>query len=403
MKVSAILSGEFTAGVRNRGADYFRAGAVHIDYGSPTEVRATVYGTETYAVEIGTEPTEIRTFCECPYFESDGACKHLWATILKAESKGYLSAARHFAGLSEPDGRAHAEPERPVFGWPDGGRATKRADWQRRLEEIENSRARPGTSQVWPERRQLLYVINVGMSRSERRVVLELLTRERKQKGDGWNRLKQLRWEREKIPLLGAGVAARGQALAADVRDEPLLSAAAGARSASTSGVGRGRRLAIRAATRGQRRQRVCADRRVAKGRGADGRRGASADWSRARVHPGQGGPDRRRYTARVAAAAPHRRSYRDCSGGNGRAAGRAVLARLDAAAVPARGTSDHRARGGAGVLPAPVEGAVSRRVEPAGGGAVVRLCGAPRFRREGVAGFLRYGRACLHAAESRG
>src|SRR5206468_6225064 len=29
-------------------------------------------------------------FCSCPFFDSDGPCKHLWATVLAADKAGIL-------------------------------------------------------------------------------------------------------------------------------------------------------------------------------------------------------------------------------------------------------------------------------------------------------------------------
>lgn len=72
-----------------RGEEYFRQGRVKLEKVTPTEVFATVEGTEEYAVELlgaSASSGRGRFFCECPYFEGGNACKHLWATILAADA-----------------------------------------------------------------------------------------------------------------------------------------------------------------------------------------------------------------------------------------------------------------------------------------------------------------------------
>jgi len=36
---------------------------------------------------------ELYVFCDCPYFETEAPCKHIWATILAADQKNYLRGA----------------------------------------------------------------------------------------------------------------------------------------------------------------------------------------------------------------------------------------------------------------------------------------------------------------------
>ena len=64
--------------------------------GSESEVGARVQGARDYYVDITCEDDELNMWCDCPYFDSTGPCKHLWATILAAEAKGYLGAASRF-------------------------------------------------------------------------------------------------------------------------------------------------------------------------------------------------------------------------------------------------------------------------------------------------------------------
>src|ERR1019366_360952 len=90
-RLASKLSRLFTSTVRGRGQTYYARGAVNIRHGSAIKVDATVWGSEDYEVEIEWANGELTLYCSCPYFDSDGPCKHLWATVLAAEARGYLS------------------------------------------------------------------------------------------------------------------------------------------------------------------------------------------------------------------------------------------------------------------------------------------------------------------------
>jgi uncharacterized Zn finger protein len=96
MKLASALSSDFDADVRSRGASYYRSGAVRIQSGSASEVEARVRGSRVYDVEISWDGAMLTLFCDCPYFESGGPCKHLWATILASDAKDCLGAMTRF-------------------------------------------------------------------------------------------------------------------------------------------------------------------------------------------------------------------------------------------------------------------------------------------------------------------
>src|SRR5499426_4447879 len=89
MSLITELSSDFTKAVRSRGADYFQEGKVKITNGSAWEVNARVRGGRTYRVNLEIHGNELVVHCDCPHFERE-PCKHLWATILAVEGKGYL-------------------------------------------------------------------------------------------------------------------------------------------------------------------------------------------------------------------------------------------------------------------------------------------------------------------------
>src|SRR3981081_4166459 len=88
MSLSRRLAHEFDPSVRQRGLAYYLRRLVRIRHGSESEVDARVAGSREYDVMLGLEGHVLRMWCDCAYFDSSGPCKHLWAAILAAESRG---------------------------------------------------------------------------------------------------------------------------------------------------------------------------------------------------------------------------------------------------------------------------------------------------------------------------
>src|ERR1051326_5835801 len=89
--LSRKLELQFEPSIRQRGLDYYRRKAVRIRHGSESEVDARVAGSRDYDVMLSVEGPKLRMWCDCAYFDSNGPCKHLWATVLAAEGRGLLS------------------------------------------------------------------------------------------------------------------------------------------------------------------------------------------------------------------------------------------------------------------------------------------------------------------------
>src|SRR5258708_11976081 len=96
MNLSKRLTGDFSATVRNRGRNYYWQGRVSIRHASNSQVDAHVRGSRNYEVSLDWEDGVLAASCDCAHFESE-PCKHLWAAILAADARGYLSA------VSAPD------------------------------------------------------------------------------------------------------------------------------------------------------------------------------------------------------------------------------------------------------------------------------------------------------------
>jgi uncharacterized Zn finger protein len=102
--LSARFRDNFEDGTRARGSAYAAAGRVTLKDASATETYATVRGTGIYHAAILLGPRGVSASCTCPFYAARGFCKHLWATLLVAERRGFLGGLR--AVLSRPRGRA---------------------------------------------------------------------------------------------------------------------------------------------------------------------------------------------------------------------------------------------------------------------------------------------------------
>ena len=79
-------------GSLSKGLNYFRSGAVQIDSAVPDCVRATVRGGGRYSVVLYVHVDDeiLAASCTCSHYNDVNICKHIWAAVLAAESKGHL-------------------------------------------------------------------------------------------------------------------------------------------------------------------------------------------------------------------------------------------------------------------------------------------------------------------------
>jgi hypothetical protein len=180
-----------------RGFNYFREGRVVITRGTPFAVEARVRGHRPYTVEIVYREPTLKVKCECEYFISSGACKHIWATLLAAEEQTFLSEA---AAAENPirfdDGNSPASRSFELTPPP-----SKRLDWRRHLDEIARSKITKISYSLepsWPEKREIRYWVDITASRTTGDIVLNLQTQDRKQDGS-FSRPAPLRMKRSQI------------------------------------------------------------------------------------------------------------------------------------------------------------------------------------------------------------
>lgn len=189
------LANSFAPGARERGLEYFTDGRVVITRGTPSGVTARVRGHRPYNVALLYGDGVLSVECECPYFESSGACKHIWATLLAADQQTFLSqaAADSTVALAESGGDVTTP-------------APKRLDWRRHVEEIARPRSVSNAylqqhQAPWPERRQILYWVDVPASKTTGEITLSLQSRDHRP-DDTYTKPTTLRLKRSQIAQL---------------------------------------------------------------------------------------------------------------------------------------------------------------------------------------------------------
>ena len=208
MTLSSRLVFDFPPGVRKRGEGYFFQGKVQIRHGSDREVEARVVGSRLYDVGLDLTGGTLSAWCDCAYFDGEGPCKHLWATILAADADGHLAAAQSVSKLNldlmgdelddRPEGPlTRARQVRASLPKP------KEPAWRKKLGTI--SGLQMGRDESWPAKRHLRYVVDAQASQKAGCLVLALQTQDRKPDGS-WASLGGLSLKRSQISHLPCAV-----------------------------------------------------------------------------------------------------------------------------------------------------------------------------------------------------
>ncbi|HEX6972971.1 MAG TPA: DEAD/DEAH box helicase [Vicinamibacterales bacterium] len=186
---------------RAKGVSYFRKGAVIEISGGEWAAHAVVRGTRDYRVQLVRDGDRFTGACECPWY-SDRAdvCKHIWASLLEAESRGLL------AGDGPVGDDAVLEPEYPAgelraaridaLNAPQPGKPAlppqKPPVWQQFLNELRQDVA--AAERALPQPRfsngQIVYAIDVRDTRAGNGTVVNVLFRQRKKNGE-WSKARQ--------------------------------------------------------------------------------------------------------------------------------------------------------------------------------------------------------------------
>ncbi len=211
LRLSAKLAHLFTSTNKRNGQSYYNAGSVRIQTGSAWAVEARVQGSQRYEVELELVDGDLTLYCDCPYFESEGPCKHLWATVLAAEARGYLSkvqSIQSIAGFGFDDlmdefaGRnlsLFEDPKSaPLVARPSS--TPRPPAWKKQVASLFQEEAIQSRGE-WPAKRQILYVVELSASIGADQISLALWTRDRKVNGD-FGRASPLNLQRSQIASL---------------------------------------------------------------------------------------------------------------------------------------------------------------------------------------------------------
>ncbi|MBM4297472.1 MAG: helicase SNF2, partial [Deltaproteobacteria bacterium] len=181
---------------------YFRTGAVRLLSGGDKSVAARVQGTQAYRVEMAVAEGFVDYSCTCAFFESDyEPCKHIWATALAAEERGYM---KNVLAMNEPEPFTYrgggnwsnskwtvslAQPRKPA-----------EPTWRQHLSTIKNAIAATArqTSDKPAAEMELIYSIDVDTVLSGGKLVIEVARRERRMNGE-WGKLKNQRFYSNEI------------------------------------------------------------------------------------------------------------------------------------------------------------------------------------------------------------
>ena len=201
MSLKSRFAPEFNPKIRDRGLAYFRGGAVKILDHSDFYVLARVEGTLDYFVELSLTSNSLDVACTCPYFGDGEDCKHIWATILAADSKNYLSEIDRHGPLR----LVYDDEALEALQLLEEDEATRepQSDWQRQLAIVTNSinNAPPPERNPWPDNREIYFIVDPQSSRTSGLLNVEIAFRERNKKGE-WGKIKRARIQQNQIGQL---------------------------------------------------------------------------------------------------------------------------------------------------------------------------------------------------------
>lgn len=197
MKLSMRLADHFAPVVRKRGQQCYSFGLVRIRHGSDSLVTANVQGSYSYPVTLKASQTGLQASCDCPWCRDGNLCKHIWATILAAEARGYLSdpmGARSLdvVAMHPPDLETDAAEQTKLFPERKGAVPPRRQDldrqrpprWKKDLAVITSLSIKDCyDSAHWPARRKIVYEVAMPNTSAAGKLALRIRTRDHRSDG----------------------------------------------------------------------------------------------------------------------------------------------------------------------------------------------------------------------------
>jgi len=208
--------------------------------------RERIYGVvrdgDEFQTQLSREESQIIMFCTCAKpGQQEVHCKHVWATVLLAETDGYVNGGVRpgfFPPFNAPDDSTALELDSDIFDDLAGGDvfvppAVSRverpeppkverplAEWERRLKTIREQLDEGDLASAVSREREIVFQLDVAASREAGQIVVDVSQRQRRATGQ-WGKLKPLKLkpgkldeierseDRRALALMGGGVVDR--------------------------------------------------------------------------------------------------------------------------------------------------------------------------------------------------
>ncbi len=190
-----LLQPRFEIGIRHKGAAYFARGAVRRLAMDQNGADFRVRGALSYEVKVRVEEAgqAIWSECNCPYFASGRACKHIWAVFLTIEKTKLFPELEKQTQISSrfafekdrvdkirEDSTAPENPqEAEVASKPDN-------DWKKKVVALQNKQKSAGPAPIRERetaQKIIHFAINLPGSKLEQKIKLNFFTQDLQKNG----------------------------------------------------------------------------------------------------------------------------------------------------------------------------------------------------------------------------
>jgi superfamily II DNA or RNA helicase len=216
---SKVLEPRFRGDIRFRGAAYVQGERVEITHVTTEHVYGVVQDGQEFQTQLSRSENQITPFCTCAKpGQQEIHCKHVWATILMAESTGYVNGAVRpgyfppFSAMEDPD---DVGLDADIFDDIVSGDVfipppTKKrqavetvvdhptTEWERRLRNLAEELDGEANANATSRETELLYQLDLSESREHGRIIVDVAQRQRRANG-GWGKLKPLKLKPGKL------------------------------------------------------------------------------------------------------------------------------------------------------------------------------------------------------------
>jgi superfamily II DNA or RNA helicase len=213
--IASRFANYFNSSIRHRGQQYAFGGLVTFEESSAAHVHGVVRGEARYEFCVQAKDRAVYVWCSCPYFGSEGACKHLWAVLIQSGKQGFLSEAAKATKLIEtdPDDDDDDNPydDEDEFEEEDNAPfelkapeppkipALRGPSWRTQIGDVQNMALQSARlMRTWPAKRQIVYMVDVNASIAAASLTIALGSRDLKMNGE-WTRTTRIDLRRNEL------------------------------------------------------------------------------------------------------------------------------------------------------------------------------------------------------------